>query len=338
MKVLLKSLFIFFLLYACESDEKIIPPKAQFKFQLSNDKVYLDASESVCSSEAKENAQMLYTWDVVSEKTEVVSEHSAKTYFILPDSETKHKIKVNLKVNDGIENATISKEIELPAFNDHIIEYGIGTKVFDRICNNASYPIYIDQGNTGIHSNSNCGPSSTVMAIKWCYKNTNANAEQARNEIRPDGSWWYTYNITSYLSKYEVPNYIVPIVSKLTLVNELKKGNILILCLDMYYIDKELDSNYRIDKFYNTPNKEWGHFIVVTGYRKVDSKEYFEVLDPGSMGRKYQDNTLKGASRYYETVDIIKATNEWWKYAIVVSKNQVKSMPNNKDIIHARGN
>ena len=337
MKLLFKFLFIFLLLYSCESDEKIISPVAKFTTSLKTDRVYLDASESGYNTGASNNDELLYSWDVVSYKTEVESEQSKKTYFILPDSETEHKIKVNLKVSDGNEIATLSKEIELPAFNDHIIEYGLGTKVFDRICNNVSYPIYVDQGNTGIHSNSNCGPSSTVMAIKWYNSKTDANAQQARNEIRPDGSWWYTYNITSYLSKYEVPNYIMPIQSKFTLINELKKGNIFILCLDMYYISKEINSQYRIDKFYATPTKEWGHFIVVTGYRKVDTKEYFEVLDPASMGQKYQDNTLKGSCRYYNLVDIMRATDEWWKNCIVVSRNQVKFKVNNKNIVHARG-
>ncbi len=40
------------------------------------------------------------------------------------------------------------------------------------------------------------------MALKWSNENYNYNTEYARSKIRPNGGWWYTSEIVSYLTSY----------------------------------------------------------------------------------------------------------------------------------------
>jgi hypothetical protein len=61
---------------------------------------------------------------------------------------------------------------------------------------------------------------------------------------------------------------------------ELDKGNIAILCLDMYFIRDETKGRWHVDKFYPTANTGWGHFIVVKGYRMVDGSISLKHMIP----------------------------------------------------------
>jgi hypothetical protein len=94
----------------------------------------------------------------------------------------------------------------------------------------------------------------------------------------------------------------------------------------MYRVRSETDDEWRIDKFYATNSEGWGHFIVIKGYKVVDGNIFYEVYDPNSYGACYTDQTLKGKDRYYRSVDLDNATNTWWDYAIVISKNTGKSV------------
>ncbi len=49
--------------------------------------------------------------------------------------------------------------------------------------NNREYDWFIDQGNTGEHSNSNCGPASVVMAMKWRDEDFEGTVEEAREKF-----------------------------------------------------------------------------------------------------------------------------------------------------------
>jgi hypothetical protein len=86
----------------------------------------------------------------------------------------------------------------------------------------------------------------------------------------------------------------------------------------MYYVDFNRDAEYHLDKFYETVNAGWGHFIVVKGYKVVDGKVFFETYDPYSLSRSYVTGGLKGKDRYYSSANLATATATWWPYAIIV--------------------
>ena len=198
--------------------------------------------------------------------------------------------------------------------------WGLGNHLTEERSNNVNYEWYIDQGNTGTHSKVNCGPACVTMAIKWSNPNFTKTTEDARNRYHPNGGWWYTSDITNYLNDNHTSHYVSSLANTTSLINQLKDGNIAILCLDIYYVRYHTKApEWRVDKFYSTTSPKSGHFIVVKGYKIVDGQIWFEVYDPWSLNVRYQDGSLKGRNRYYRSEDIIKATNVWWEYMIVVN-------------------
>ncbi len=215
--------------------------------------------------------------------------------------------------------------------NTYTVRWGLGRFLIQTLSNNRDYEWYIDQANTGIHSNVNCGPSSTTMTAKWSDASFNNSAEDARAAYRSDGGWWYTSDIGNYLTDCNIPHQFIELSTNSSgtqqvITNQLDNGKIIILCLDMYYIRDGANSEWRVDKFYTTGSTGWGHFIVVKGYRNVDEEVFFEVYDPYCYGMKYNDGTFKGKNRYYRDEDIYDATSIWWNYTIVVSEKGDKSL------------
>jgi len=205
-------------------------------------------------------------------------------------------------------------------------DWGLGKKLTAEHSNNVKYNWYIDQKNTGRYSDENCGPTCATMVIKWSNQSFSKTTEDARNKYLAGGGWWYTDNITDYLSDNNTENYIASLNEPIQLINQLKMGNIAILCLDMYYVRYEEKREWHIDKFYNTKSEGWGHFIVVKGYKIVDEIVWLEVYDPNSWNVRYGDGSLKGCDRYYRSEDIMKATNVWWKYMIVIKNSKARAI------------
>ena len=204
--------------------------------------------------------------------------------------------------------------------------WGLGENLTDAQSNNVSYEWYIDQGNTGVHSYVNCGPASVTMAIKWSNQNFTKTTEDARKTRLPNGGWWYTDDIINYLNSNQTSHFTAALTNTGQIVSQLNSGNIAILCLDAYYIRySQTYPEWRTDKFYVTENPEWGHFIVVKGYKIVDDIIWFEVYDPWSLNVKYLDGSFKGRDRYYRGEDIIRATNVWWKYMIVINSTVTRA-------------
>jgi len=213
---------------------------------------------------------------------------------------------------DGSKNVSCSVRV-----GKKNVLYGLGDTLWYERSNNVNYEWYIDQVNTGQYAYVNCGPASVTMVIKWSNQNFSKTTEDARKTYRSEGGWWYTSDIVNYLKNNNTAHYISDVSS---LQSQLDQGSIAILCLDMYYVRQHLgDSEWRIDKFYVTQSPEWGHFIVVKGYKKVDGKIWYEIYDPWSLNVKYMDGSLKGRNRYYRSEDIMQATNVWWPYTIVIN-------------------
>jgi hypothetical protein len=87
----------------------------------------------------------------------------------------------------------------------------------------------------------------------------------------------------------------------------------------MNLVRYQSDSRSHADKFYYTDSTD-GHFVIIKGYKEVDNEMYFEVYDPGSMGRAYDNWELKGKDRYYRSEDLFEATKAWWPKVFIIAK------------------
>jgi hypothetical protein len=213
--------------------------------------------------------------------------------------------------------------------NSYTASWGMGGFQKPPVFNNREYEWYMDQANTGTHSYNNCGPTTTVMASLWSDPDHPDTPADARSRYRSEGGWWYTNDIVSYLDDYNIPNYIVQLGTSSTssagiLKGELEQGSIALLCLDMYFVEYQSMDEYRTNKFYRTDSQEWGHFMLIKGYREVDGELYWETYDSNNWWMTYKDGTAKGKDRYYHFAEIQEATSAWWNYAIIVSEKGMK--------------
>ena len=276
------------------------------------------------------------TWS--SDNTSRATVNTSTGLVTIPATATPGTATITVTTNDGGKTATYSVRV----FDTQYRIWGLGENITDAHSNNVTYEWYIDQINTGLHAYVNCGPACVTMAIKWSDINFTKTAEDARNAYRPEGGWWYTNDIVAYLNDNKISNYITTFTEITPLITQLNNGNIVILCLDMYYVRYHLGaSEWHIDKFYVTEDKEWGHFVVVKGFKEVDGIIWLEVYDPWSLHVKYSDGSLKGRDRYYRSDDIMQATNVWWKYMIVVNNPAATTVGTKAidpvTIVHQRG-
>jgi hypothetical protein len=208
--------------------------------------------------------------------------------------------------------------------NDNSIPWGLGHFVSRSFSENRSYNWYIDQATSGDFAPVNCGPASVTMAIRWADPGFTKTAQDARGTFRTDGGWWFTSDIDAYLNMYSITHAIIGLSAnadstQAILTHQLDHNQIIILCLDMNHVRNASDKDFHTDKFYQTsPN--WGHFIVLKGYQKVDEELFFESYDPFSFGLKNTDHTLKGMNRYYRYEDLSAACLPWWNFAFVIAK------------------
>ena len=281
-----------------------------------------------------------YQWHISgNQQVSLLSPKEKSTALELPS--VAASVNVNLTVKNIGGSSTASQNIALPPLT-YSRKYGLGKNTESEASNNVNYEWYIDQINTGQHSYVNCGPACATMAIKWSNQYFSKTTEEARYTYLPEGGWWYTNNIIDYLTINRIAHYLTSLTQVSHLKKQLDDGNIAILCLDMYYVRNYLEkSEWHIDKFYFTSSKDWGHFIVVKGYKIVDGIVWFEVYDPWSLGVKYNDGNLKGIDRYYRDEDIIQATGVWWKYMIVINNPLTPSVRSQaiepSTIVHQRG-
>lgn len=197
--------------------------------------------------------------------------------------------------------------------------WGLGKKQTEYISNSRLYYWYIDQANTGNHSNDNCGPATATMASKWVDEAFDKTTEDARDTYKSEGGWWYTTDIVNYLNKNNIKTRVIYNQGSDILKDELKQGSILILCIDTTYINFNDSEEERVGRFYDY---EGGHFIIVKGYRIVDDKLFFEVYDSNNWHKTYKDGQPMGKDRYYVSEELLTAISKWWDYLIVVHSEE----------------
>ena len=208
--------------------------------------------------------------------------------------------------------------------NDYSLSWGLGHFVNSYTSNERSYDWYIDQSTSGNFAAVNCGPASVTMAIKWADPDFTKTALDARMAYEGSGGWWFTSDIDAYLTDNHITHAIVALTdhadsTAAILKRQLMNQQIIILCLDMNHVRASADADYRTDKFYTT-TPDWGHFIVLKGFKITDGELFFEAYDPFSFGLTNDDNTLKGMNRYYRFEDLAAACLPWWNYAFVIAK------------------
>lgn len=282
-----------------------------------------------------------YLWQVSGRgDVALLTPAAAETVLELPAAEAT--VTVSLTVRNSGGASTSSQSIVLPPLTSSR-QYGLGRVTGREISHNVDYVWYIDQGNTGPYSRVNCGPACTVMALKWIDRSFSKTTEDARNTYHPMGGWWYTNNITDYLADNQATHFIESLTQAKRLTDVLDGGDIAILCLDMYYVRGHSGRpEWHTDRFYAANSRDWGHFIVIKGYKEVDGKVWFEVYDPWSLDVKYGDGSLKGIDRYYRSEDIMKAVDVWWRYMIVIRNPRIPSVRSSRgadpsSIVHQRG-
>lgn len=188
---------------------------------------------------------------------------------------------------------------------------------------NKSYDFYFDQFDGSQYQAINCGPTVTTMTLKWADSTSGKRPADARSEIPESGGWWYTSDVQHYLQEYGVNSTIDTLddISKVV-KRSIDNNNLVIFCLDMYYVPHNDILYQHTEKFYQTAGAGWGHFLLAKGYKQTSTGFYIEIYDPYSESLTYgviTTNQLKGRDRYYLIPGMTTATNNWWPYAIIVA-------------------
>lgn len=305
-------------------DEVAIKPTINFSYTDDTSRFIVDASESY--SHYGEN--LAFKWKTSTEGIYIENREESKAYFKLPISNNTESVNIFLTVYDSKSSTEEAFTIKLPE-NNFARKWNLGTHVKKNISNNKNYDWYSDQFTSGNHYKINCGPACATMAIKWSNKNFFKTVQEARQTYKPHGGWWTTNDVFNYLEKFNVNYTWTEINSVTSLTRFIDESKICILCLDMHYIREINNKDNSIDKFYATNNKEWGHFIILKGYKVINSNIIFECYDPYSLSLRHSNGTLKGIDRHYRSSDLDMAITNWWKYAIIVSDQKSENKNNN---------
>ncbi len=202
--------------------------------------------------------------------------------------------------------------------------FGLTANLISEKSLNKDYNFYYDQFDGNTWQSVDCGPTVATMAIKWADSTFDKLPVDARHMIEPGGGEWSTRNVSDYLNFYGV-NMAGDSISNLdSLVKaNIDKNQVIIFCLDMYYVSVDLLPYQHLDKFYPSALPGTGHFILVKGYKQMSNGFYLEVYDPWSQHGEYNPSVIPhepiGEDRYYLDRDIQTATLNWDPTAYIVA-------------------
>lgn len=302
----------------------------------------------------------LYSYEVCMEETSTIIDHQNETIeVVFPDHIKKaDQVAADFILSDGADafvnntlqisgesknnyqapfTMTIVSEDGLVSVpwkvhsrnNDYTITWGMGGFLQEELSLDRPYEWYIDQSQTGWLSDYNCAPSCVVMAATWQDSSCTHTVEEARSMHRPSGGGWLTYDIGECLTEFNTEHLVISLSDYRSetleiLMDHLQNGNIILVAIDIYYLDYSPEPGLRINKYYETTQLGTGHCIILKGYVKVDGVTYFEVYDPIGYDFRYSDGSFKGKDRYYLSDDVYSAAFAAWNYAFVIQK------PNNR--------
>lgn len=309
----------------------------------------------LCSCENSEAFLVDYSIDAVTESIEII-DSSAQIRITFPESVTSaDNIITNFIISQDAslqideipqksgesrinyekpfsfqvisENEKNIQTWHVQSFNNNTAAgWGLGGFVSNHRSNDRSYDWYIDQGDTGPFSGVNCAPTSIIMACRWIDEDFSYTVEDARSMYNPNGGGWYTSDIDNCLTDFNIPHDVIELAESYEetaalIRNQLDNGNLLLLCIDIHYLQHCSDPEWHVDRYYQTIQLGNGHCIIIKGYIIVDGKLYFEIYDPIGYNYKYSDGQFKGKDRYYRGKDIFTATFGWWNYAFTISSS-----------------
>lgn len=215
------------------------------------------------------------------------------------------------------ESTTIESQLTYKdVLKENLQTWGLGSRLIDYVSNDRAYDWYIDQGDTGTHSDANCGPASVTMAALWANHQFDKTAEDARKKFSPLGGWWYGDDIEGCLDYFDVDYSVIYIEDAYTLISIIDSGKIAIINNSMNYVPYVSGDASRVNRFYSFDS---GHYLIVKGYAKVDTKTYFEVYDPNNWGMTYADGTEMGKNRYYDSESLMNSVENWYPYAVMIN-------------------
>jgi hypothetical protein len=194
-------------------------------------------------------------------------------------------------------------------------DWGFGTREEGYVRNDRPYDWYIDQADTGPCADNNCGPSSTVMAIKWYDAGFRGSAAVARERFPANNGWWYTSDVINYFAIWSVPNTVSSFTGTSQLTTLLSQGQLIILCINTALLSLDGKSDHRVGRFYGYAS---GHILVLKGWRRVDGLLFFECYDPNNWHAIYSDKSPKGRNRHFPPSQLSQAIEKWWNFIIVV--------------------
>ncbi len=238
--------------------------------------------------------------------------------------ESKNNYEIPFALTVVSEDEILSKTWQINSLNnDYTLEWGLGGFIQKELSLNRSYEWYIDQAQTGIYSDWNCAPSCVVMASRWQKNDFIYTVEDARQMFHPSGGGWYTEDIDSCLTNFNIEHDIIALSdyreeTTQILLDQINNGNLILLAIDVHYLSVTYVATDRVDKYYSTIKLGTGHCVVVKGYKQVDGIVYFEVYDPIGYDYKYSDGSFKGKNRYYSSNNIYTAAFATWNYAFVI--------------------
>lgn len=205
---------------------------------------------------------------------------------------------------------------QLAKLEDNVEAWGLGKRLTTYVSNDRPYGWYIDQANTGTHSQNNCGPASVTMAGLWANRNFSTSTKAIRRSFKPFGGWWYAKEINGALKKYKIDFAEVTIEDQNTLIEIIDSGSIAILNNNMGRIPFNADLAKRTQRFYTYSG---GHYFILKGYAIVDGNLFFEVYDPNNWGMAYGDGQPMGQNRYYTADKLLPSVLNWWSKAVVIN-------------------
>jgi len=230
----------------------------------------------------------------------------------------------NRQVDFTVTSSDKKRSTTFQVFAETELQYwGVSGSILAEKSLNKHYGFYFDQFDGSPFQSINCGPTVSTMAIKWVDSTFSKTPAYARTQREPQGGWWTTGDVQAYLTENRLNTAVDTVINLDSLVKKsIDNNNLVILCLDMYYVPMDPQDFMHIEKFYSASTLGWGHFLLVKGYKQTNIDTfYLEIYDPYTANQRYTtalDNTqLKGKDRYYLSDNIAVAVNKWWPYAII---------------------
>ena len=176
------------------------------------------------------------------------------------------------------------------------------------VTNKREYDYFESQLDTGKYSDINCVFAVCSTVTNWIDRYNNIDVKSLRNKYQPEGGLVPTNVVYRYLDSVGIKYKTTDITydnDGSSLIRELNKGNIIIACIDVERISKDVRFEF------SASNAKYGkHCVIITGYYHDKDISCFEVLDPVNDEVYYDylkvDDILNGMLNHVPTAIIVE--------------------------------